>query len=93
MKRRILVNILLAFVLLPILKNAPMFLEVVILGNEMPYHLAMDYWSYMELYMIENLLIYPILYMFTILVPYNLILSIIQCLQNFYTEVYGGKYL
>lgn len=74
MKRRIFVNIILAFILLPILKNIRMFFDVVILGNEMPYHLAMDYWKYMEMYRAENFLIYPLLYLITVLTPYNLIL-------------------
>lgn len=74
MKRRIIVTILLAFVLLPILKNIPMFFNVVVLGNEMPYHLAMDYWRYMEMFMMENFLILPLVYLITVLVPYNLIL-------------------
>lgn len=74
MKRRIIVTILLAFVLLPILKNIPMFFDVVVLGNEMPYHLAIDYWRYMEIFMMENFLILPLVYLITVLVPYNLIL-------------------
>lgn len=73
-KRRILVNVLLAFVLLPITKNAPMFFDVVVLGNEMPYHLAMDYWRYMEMFMMENFLILPMGYLIIVLVPYNLAL-------------------
>lgn len=56
MMRRVLVNVLLAFVLLLILKNFPMFFDVVVLGNEMPYHLAMDYWSYLEIHIAENFL-------------------------------------
>lgn len=74
MKLRILVNFLLAFVLLPIIKNSSMFFDVVILGNEMPYHLAMDYWRYMEMFRLENFLILPLVYLILVLVPYNLAL-------------------
>lgn len=74
MKRRIVVNLILAFVLLPILKNSPMFFDVVVLGNEMPYHLAMGYWRYMEMFRWENFLILPLVYLILVLVPYNLAL-------------------
>lgn len=74
MKRRVVVNILLAFVLLPILKNIRMFFDVVILGNEMPYHLAIDYWRYMEIHIAQNFLFLPLAYLIIVLIPYNLIL-------------------
>lgn len=50
-----------------------MFLDVVVFGNEMPYHYAMSYWEYQYLHK-EFLLIMPLGYLITILVPYNLIL-------------------
>ncbi|PZX46869.1 hypothetical protein [Algoriphagus chordae] len=74
MKRKIIVNLLMAFVLFPILKNFRMFFDVVILGNEMPYHLAMSYWVYMKIHIAENFLFLPMAYLILVLIPYNMIL-------------------
>ena len=72
-RRRIIVILILAFILSPLVTGFRMFFDVVVLGNEMPNHLSMSYWEYQDLHK-EFLLIMPLGYLFTILIPYNLII-------------------
>ena len=87
MKRRIITNLLLAFIIIPLLVNARDYYFIAILHNHSFF--SGDFWVYFHLEWILKDLALPLFWLIFILLPYNIILLNKQKKQllTFYKKV------